>query len=262
MAANLLVSYGPTEAQVGHLSLPAGTGRVPVVCLLHGGFWRAPYGPEQMTRVAGSLQLHGFAVWNLGYRRVGDAGGGWPGTRDDVCAGMARLVRLAAENERLDLRRVAVVGHSAGGHLAFLAAAARESVVPAVVIGLAPVLDLEAARDKDLGRGAVAGLMGAEADSHAALAAASPRTMLPLQIPQVLIHGTEDEHVPIDLSRAYARAAAAAGDDIVLYELEGTGHMDFLDPAGGAHACLIDCLDRTLASPASAGTVSRAAMSR
>src|SRR5688572_18692450 len=114
-------NYGRDDQQAGDLSLP-GAARPPVVCLLHGGFWRMPHGRAELAPIARDLCTRGFAVWNLEYRRVGAPGGGWPGTLQDVGAGIDHLATLAADGIGLDLDRVAVVGHSAGGQLALWSA--------------------------------------------------------------------------------------------------------------------------------------------
>jgi acetyl esterase/lipase len=117
------------------------------VCLLHGGFWRMPYGRDEMDAIARDLAARGFAVWNLEYRRVGAPGGGWPGTLDDVGAGIDHLATLVGEGVNLDLERVAVVGHSAGGQLALWSASrASPRVRVAAAAGLAPVADLDRRR--------------------------------------------------------------------------------------------------------------------
>ncbi|MCM2316459.1 MAG: alpha/beta hydrolase, partial [Thermoanaerobaculia bacterium] len=142
--------YGPHDGQEGDLHIPSRS-RPPVVCLLHGGFWRMPYGRSQFDAVAHDLARRGFAVWNLEYRRLGAPTAGWPGTFDDVLAGIEHLARFAEEGVDLDLDRVAVIGHSAGGHLALWAAARQRAdegsgiarrVRISAVAGLAPVADL------------------------------------------------------------------------------------------------------------------------
>lgn len=248
------IRYGAAPDQEGDLHLPARP-HPPVVCLLHGGFWRMPWARDQMTPLACALVTRGFAVWNLEYRRVGALGGGWPGTLDDALAGIAHLVSLAADGIALDLDRVVVVGHSAGGHLALLAAARlcrrhMAGIRPAGVIGLAPVADLAAAARAGLGAGAVLELLGGTPESvPERYAAASPAARLPLGVEQLILHGNADESVPIVLSRRYARAAAAAGDTVDLVELAEAGHTEFLDPQSGAFAALAAALDRWLRPP-------------
>lgn len=246
MADERVARYGPRDGQEGTLHLP-GVPHAPVVCLLHGGFWRMPYGREQMTEVARDLAQRGFAVWNLEYRRLGAAGGGWPGTFDDVVTGIGHLAAFAADGIALDLRRVAVVGHSAGGHLALWSVTreamrrhGRRTAVQVVgVVGQAPVADLERAHALGLGRGAVAELLGGGPDEYPErYEAGSPRAMLPLGVRQLILHGTRDEAIPVGHSRAYCEAAFDAGDRVELTELPGAGHMDFLDPASEAHDAL------------------------
>jgi len=87
------ISYGDSNDQQADLHLPDAAGP-PVVCLLHGGFWRMPHGRDQMDAVAGNLVARGFAVWNIEYRRLGASGGGWPGTLDDVRAGIDHLAKV------------------------------------------------------------------------------------------------------------------------------------------------------------------------
>jgi acetyl esterase/lipase len=239
--------YGPHDGQEGDLHLPVEK-RPPVVCLLHGGFWRMPHGRSQFDAVARDLARRGFAVWNLGYRRVGTPTAGWPGTFDDVTAGVEHLARFVDDGVELDLDRVAMVGHSAGGQLALWAAArqrASESAATArritisAVAGLAPVADLVEAHALALGNGAVAALLGGTPDELPdRYQAASPLLMLPLSVPQLVIHAASDDIVPVAISRSYARAARDAGDRIEYVEPREGGHMDFLDPASVAHETL------------------------
>ncbi|HEX3272728.1 MAG TPA: prolyl oligopeptidase family serine peptidase, partial [Ktedonobacterales bacterium] len=60
--------------------------------------------------------------------------------------------------------------------------------------------------------------------------AASPAALLPLGVPQLLIHGTADDSVPFELSEMYVEAASAAGDEATLLALPGTGHFEVIDP--------------------------------
>lgn len=106
--------YGPHPSQVGELFLPMKEGPHPVAVVLHGGYWRSRYDRSLMTELCLDLAAHGWAAWNLEYRRVG-GGGGWPTTFEDVATGVDALAELEAQ---LDLEQIVSVGHSAGGHLA------------------------------------------------------------------------------------------------------------------------------------------------
>ena len=239
------IRHGPSAGQEADLHLPSKLGP-PVVCLLHGGFWRMPYGRDQMAAVADDLASRGLAVWNLEYRRLGAPQAGWPGTMDDVAAGIDHLAHVAAEGVDLDLDRVTVVGHSAGGHLALWVAGRnryRGDLSPRVRVlagvGLAPVADLTQAYESKVGGDVVEELLGGTPSQQPErYQAASPIAMLPLRARQLVLHGTADDVVPIDLSRRYVRAAQAAGDTVELIELPGIGHMEYLDPSSEAHATL------------------------
>ncbi len=238
--------YGTEFLQFGELYLPDGPGPHPVAILLHGGFWRAAYGLALMTDLAKDLAQHGIAAWNIEYRRVGDPGGGWPGTLQDV-AQATDFLHTQAANYALDLQRVVPVGHSAGGHLALWLAARLQSTHDAPlavnnsplsligVISLAGTTDLEHVWYLNLGGGAVAKFLGGgPEDVPERYALASPAVHLPLGIPQVLIHGARDNIVPLEVSQAYVKKALEAGDQVTLIELPEVEHFSFLDPASTA----------------------------
>ncbi len=163
------ITYGEQPQQFADLYLPADEATPPVVVLIHGGFWRAQYGLDLMVPLAENLAADGYAVWNIEYRRVGQPGGGWPGTLDDVAAAVDHLTAVTPEHP-LDLDRVAIVGHSAGGHLALWAAGrpaiaagdpgADPSVVPVIGIGQGPVVGLSKAAERLLGSGAAIDFLG------------------------------------------------------------------------------------------------------
>lgn len=244
----LRIAYGKGPQQFGELlvpppslALPRMLPPFPVAIVIHGGFWKKAYGLDLMTPLSLALAARGVAAWNIEYRRVGDEGGGWPGTFLDVAAAADHVGSLAKEH-RLDLSRVVSVGHSAGGHLALWAAARRRihegeplfSDRPlrlSGVVSLAGVPDLARAAHEGLGGGAAAALMGGSpAAVPARYAAASPAALLPLHVKQILVHGSEDAIVPLLLSQDYAFAAKAKGDDVRLVTLPG-GHFDVIDPA-------------------------------
>jgi acetyl esterase/lipase len=248
---DLAIRYGSEADQVADLRLPAdpstGRGPAPLVILLHGGFWRAAYDRAHAGPLAAALAAEGFAVCTPEYRRVGQAGGGWPGTFDDVAAAVDILPGLAApaSGGRADPGRPILAGHSAGGHLALWAASrhllpsgARWSV-PALscrgVVALAAVSDLVSAYHLGLGRGAVAALLGGGPDAEASrYALANPVGLLPTGTRVRLVHGSADDIVPCEMSVDYASRAQEAGDDATCEALSGMGHFEVIDPLSDA----------------------------
>ncbi len=264
------LAYGPEYLQFGELYLPERAGPHPVIPLIHGGYWRARYDLTLMHGLAEDLARRGYAAWNIEYRRVGDTGGGWPGTFHDVARSVDYL-RVLAPHYQLDLQRVVPIGHSAGGHLAFWLAArprieadspvAGSSIAPregeqpiplplAGAISLAGVLNLETAWRLHLSNDAVVELLEETfPEAPERYAAASPAAMLPLGVPQVLIHGTRDMAVPIEISRDYATKAQSLGDPVTYLELEGIDHFDVIDPRSTAWEKTVDALEALLREP-------------
>ncbi len=231
--------YGRHRSQVAELFLPAGAGPHPVAVLIHGGCWRARYDRHLMDPLAADLVAHGWAAWNVEYRRVGlRAGGGWPATFDDVAAAIDLLADVEAP---LDLGRVTAVGHSAGGHLALWAAGRSDARVPlSAAVGQAAVSDLDRAAAAGVCGGMVERLLGgAPARVPDRYREASPARRLPLDVPVLLVHGGRDDVVPVDMSR---RFAAAAGCELV--ELEADGHFEHLEPGSRAWATVVEWLER------------------
>ena len=241
------LAYGPGPGQEGDLWLPASGGPHPVVLLLHGGFWYHAWERDLMDGLALDLARRGVAAWNVEYRRVG-AGGGWPAPADDADRATEHLLALAPVYD-LDVSRLAVVGHSAGAQLAlWLAARGRRAEVrPALVVGLATIGDLAAARDDRIGGGSVARLLdGADAGAEGALADASPIARLPIGVAQILAHAADDDVVPPSQTDCYAAAAVEAGDDVTVLRLPSGGHFDLIDPATAAWATVASALMRRI----------------
>ncbi len=227
--ADARIAYGKAPQQFGDLRLAPGGGSQPVAIVIHGGYWRAAYSLEHIGHVCAALSKAGVATWNLEYRRIGDPGGGWPGTGEDVVAG-AEYLKVLAGRYPLDLTRVVAIGHSAGGHLA-LWLAAQHRISLRGVVALAAVSDLRRGWELRLSNGAVGELLGGSPqDVPERYRQASPIELLPIHLRQRLIHGTADDVVPVEFSRRYQAAAAAAGDDAKLVELAGTGHFELIDP--------------------------------
>lgn len=245
------IAYGEHPDQVGNLHLPVGTGPWPVAILIHGGFWRWGWDRTLMTRLAHDLAGRGFAAWNIEYRRIGQDGGGWPGTLEDVAAATDAVASL----DDVDVSRVVTIGHSAGGHLALWLAArhrlpagapgASPGVRPRAAVSQAGVVDLAAGAADRLGDGACIALLGGTpAEVPERYAVASPAALLPLGVRQLLVHGGRDDVVPPAQSRAYAQAAAAAGDEVELVELPDADHSDVIELEHPAWAQVVERLPR------------------
>lgn len=237
------LKYGVGGLNFGDLWLPISQtpGPLPIAVVVHGGFWFNAYDLGLMTPVSNALADAGIAAWNIEYRRIGDHGGGWPGTLLDTALATEYVAVMASEYN-LDLKRVITLGHSAGGHLAFWIAA--RSKIPQgdilytgmplklrAAISLAGVVDLRRGSEMKLGGGAVDKLMGeSAAESIVRFATSSPAELLPLGVKQILVHGTLDDRVPYQLSAAYQTTAVARGDDARLVTLHDSGHFEAIDP--------------------------------
>ncbi|MFI2617438.1 alpha/beta hydrolase family protein [Streptomyces sp. NPDC018584] len=253
-------AYGAHPDQVVDFYAPRGdTARpAPLVVVLHGGAWRAPYDRRHVTPFADFLARRGFAVANVEYRRgssipaqggKGPVAGRWPETFDDVAAAFDALPALVRKAlPAADVRRTVVTGHSAGGHLALWAAA--RHLLPADapwrterpaplrgVVALAPIADLKVAEALEVCGGASAQLLGGEGRFEERLPYADPAALLPTGIATTVVQGREDIVVPQPVAEAYADAAAKAGEVVGLTLLEAVGHFPLIDPA--ADACAV-----------------------
>lgn len=226
--ADARISYGEDPLQFAELRVPAGKGPHPAAIVIHGGYWRAAYDLTHAGHMCAALTKAGVATWSLEYRRIGNPGGGWPGTGADVVRGADHLAKIAAAHQ-LDLRRTAAIGHSAGGHLVLWLASQRKNLRG--VVSLAGVSDLRRAFELHLSNTVVADFLGGSPEQvPERYREASPIEHLPLGVPQRLLHGTADDVVPFEISRRYQAAAAAKGDDARLIPLAGAGHFELIDP--------------------------------
>ncbi|MCI2423382.1 alpha/beta fold hydrolase [Saccharopolyspora sp. K220] len=279
------IAYGPEPAQVGELYLPEGGGPFPVVVLTHGGYWTAMWDRRQVTDAVDDLVARGYAVWNIEYRRVGEPGGGWPGTFLDIAAAVDAVDGL---DPALDTSRVVIVGHSAGGHLTTWAAhrgvlppeapGANPRIVPLGIVSLAGALDLKTADatgfgvvladpnaepPKDapeparpeawpavadaVGQGIVNLLLGGHfADHPERYSWASPLELANAGVPVLAVHGTADEAVPAEWSRRYTEKTNAEGGTARYVEVEGGTHFDVVHPTHPIWPTVTDWIQQKL----------------
>jgi acetyl esterase/lipase len=249
------ISYGTNELQFGELRLPKRTGLHPVVVLLHGGCWKAQLAGldpratslDLLRPIAVALIDAGFATWNVEYRRVGNDGGGWPGTFHDV-GEATDFLRTFSERHSLDLKRVIVAGHSAGGHLAFWVGARpnlpasnplyrKDPLKVKAVMNLDGPIDLKAAApftERFCGFRAITEFMGGSPEELAPqYAAASASSFLPLGVRQEIVAGSLIAGIREQITE-YAQQAKSKGDVVTLTSLENAGHFGFLSPKSEA----------------------------
>jgi acetyl esterase/lipase len=214
------------------------------VIVIHGGCWLAEYDLGYMSGFADALTAAGVATWSIEYRRVGDAGGGWPGTFQDVADAADSLLEIAFEYN-LDMDRVAAVGHSAGGHLALWLAGRKwldgddplRGEAPLAlngVVALAGIPDLEAYAAPEGCGSAVSGLLGGDpSEVPDRLRRASPIAMVPFGVTQTLVIGEFDSIVPESQAESFADAARQIGDSVTVTTVLGAGHFELVDPSHG-----------------------------
>ncbi|MBI5764399.1 MAG: alpha/beta hydrolase [Planctomycetes bacterium] len=239
------IAYGDGPQQFGELRIPEGKGPHPVVVLIHGGCWLAEVADlTYFSPMAETLTKRGVATWNIEYRRIGNEGGGWPGTFLDVGRATDHL-RVIAKQYALDLDRVVVAGHSAGGHLALWIAArkkldkaselfVKDPLPVAGVVNLSGPGDLATFGSDPkhaCGEDTIRRLLGGgPKDVPSRYRDASPTMLLPLGVPQVCISGLRDQAVPFGHGKAHTEAARKAGDDARFVELPEAGHFEVIAP--------------------------------
>lgn len=236
------ISYGDGEFQFGYLRLPEGSGPHPVIVFMHGGCWLSVFDIRYTGMGEQAFADAGYAVWSLEYRRVGNPGGGWPGTFLDVASGADHLVELAREYP-LDLDRVIAIGHSAGGQLALWLAArgripssselyASEPLPIHGVLALAPAPNLATLHSSGACGPGVDGLMGGSPEARPErYQVGSPMQLMPVGVPQRVIVGALDAQFGSS-GRAYFQAASAAGSSpVTLREAPESGHFEMVVPS-------------------------------
>ena len=243
--------YGAGPSRFADLYLPPkGVRPLRTVVFFHGGCWRSEYGLDPVGGFCRALaDATGLAVLSVEYRRVGEDGGGWPGTFLDAGAALDFVDELATK-AALSRERVTVSGHSAGAHLALWLAAraglppsdplrSPVRVRPSRVVALAPLADLLDVPGTPCG-GALDGLLGPLSLRDLRVRSASPAARLPLGVTQVLVAGTRDRIAPIASVKRYAGKAFGAGDRVTLVEIPSAGHFELVTPGSPAWPSVVE----------------------
>ena len=239
-APSYVLRYGQVDSQRIEVRRPVGRGPFPAAILIHGGCWSTRYpGMSYMAPLAEALRARGIATFNISYRRVGEPGGGWPGTFRDVGSAVD-AVRDVAGRYDVDPNRIIVVGHSAGALLSLWTATRKtlgrssdlyvqNPVSPAAVVaidGPASLSEFIGTDAEICGFPAIVPLMGGTPQQvPQRYRDASPQDHLPLGIPQYIVRGGIKQ--PVDRYLALARAA---GDRVTFAEPARATHFDVLMP--------------------------------
>jgi acetyl esterase/lipase len=253
LVALVLQSVAAAAGEPEVMNASDALGPHPVVVLVHGGCWLAEYDLGHVASLAAALTEAGVATWSVEYRRVGNDGGGWPGTFLDLAAAADHLRQLA-DDYSIDLGRTVAVGHSAGGHLA-LWLAARHRLSPgdplrgpsplplAGVVALAGIPDLAAyAAPTGCGAAVPELLGGVPEEVPERLRRASPIELLPLGTSQILVVGEVDSIVPAEQAESYAAAARQAGERVELRDVPAAGHFELITPGSVAWPTVRDAV--------------------
>jgi acetyl esterase/lipase len=244
--ADARIAYGSDAQQFGDVRLPKSQGSVPIVMNIHGGYWRAKYDLAHAGHLCAALTARGVATWNIEYRRVGNPGGGWPGTFEDIRNAYRFLPQLASRY-KLDAGKTLVIGHSAGGQLALCLAAHEPSLKN--VVSLAGVVDLQQAWELHLSNNAVVDFLGGtpkEVPDH--YREADPMELsVARSTTQWLIHGAADDVVPSYFSRNYAEQKKRKGEGVHYLEISTAGHFELIDPHSTAWPKVADTVLHLLA---------------
>jgi len=253
-APDEVIAYGSEPRQFGELRMPAGEGLFGVAVIVHGGCWLSDYDQRYMGALAEVFTDLGWATWTIGYRRVGEPGGGWPNTFLDAAAAIDFLPDLA-ERHPLDADRVITVGHSAGGQLA-LWLAARPKLAESSelfspdphpvdgVLALAAAADLEYLSEQQTCGDAATRLMGGTPiERPRRYADGSTMQLVPLGVPQILVNGELDETWSVPADRYFA-ATSDAGDPVEKLTMPGAGHFELVIPDSPSWSIVRDAFVR------------------
>jgi acetyl esterase/lipase len=227
-------TYGPHSSQyINYWSAPKKSDSVADIIFIHGGCWLKDYDITHTNPASEALSSAGFNVWSIEYRRLGQESGDWPASLNDVKTAIAFI------GEKLNGRPIAVMGHSAGGHLALLATANDTPASPNIeaVIGLAAITDMVSYTQTDgsCNRAAL-NLMKTAYGNASDYQKASPRTQK-LHDNTWLIQGDADPIVPLSQTHNI---------DVETEILEGAGHFDLIHPHSSAWKAIIKRLNNEL----------------
>lgn len=251
--------YGSSPLEFGDLRLPTTKGAYPVAIIIHGGCWlNKVAGVDYMNALSDALRDSGIATWNIEYNGVDSPEGGWPGTFNDV-ANAADFLRTIKTHYHLDLNRVVVIGHSAGGQLALWLAARHKIQQNSPLYTINPlningVIILGGVPDIKTYRSQCLKICGYDPMIKLAPRAniyqqVMPSALLPLNVPQIFIYGTDDRVVPARYSLDYIRSALKKGDKVKLILVRNAAHHEYNVPMSVVWPKLLNSVNLLIKQP-------------
>jgi len=228
------MAYGDDPLQHGLVWLSKTTTHKPLIILIHGGCWLNAFGVDHVYPMATALSQTGHPVWALEYRRTGDAGGGWPGSFDDIKQALQNGHLLSQYG--IQTNQPILMGHSAGGHLALLAASDFPEDYFSQVIGLAAITDISryALGDNSCQQATSVFMGGPPHEQSSAYQAAN---LIGRKLPDnvILMQGEADRIVPVIQSQLY---------DTPRMLVKQAGHFDWIHPGSPAFKTLLEVINK------------------
>ena len=224
------VSFGTTPDQVADIWHGLHGARLPLVVMVHGGFWKPQYDRTHTQVMASALADTGWTVLTPEYRRI-------PGNPDatfqDITTALQTLPAIVQQHNG----QVVLMGHSAGGHLVLWAAATLALPALQGVVALAPAANLRLAHGLGLGDGAVQRFLGADPQERPD---ADPMQLPAPAVAVTIVQGDDDQVVPPVVPQSYRDAFPQTR----LVGLPGAGHFALIDPAQPAWRVVVDELQK------------------
>jgi len=240
------IAYGDDSLQFAELWLPKNgllknglpknglpknkQAKKPLVVFIHGGCWLNAFNIKHIYPASNALAQAGYPVWSVEYRRTGDKGGAWPGSYNDIIAAIEKAKQQFEQD-------IVLMGHSAGGHLAVLAAkhfAKNNDKQIKQVIGLAAISDIERySTGTNSCQTATPSFMGGDYDKQATQYDLANPMKQGFHLNTVLIHGDQDNIVPL---------AQSIDTEQAVKVIKGAGHFDMIHPNSRAWQAIINTL--------------------
>ncbi|WP_420935813.1 alpha/beta hydrolase family protein [Alteromonas sp. A081] len=203
------------------------------IIFIHGGCWLNAYDATHGAGFYSALADKGIDTYAVEYRRTGDIGGGWPGSFHDIKAAINSITGALSEAD--DGKNVYIVGHSAGGHLALLAAASQLTIPNNVnikaVIGLAAITNItQYANGTNSCQTATPEFMDGKPEERIEAYKQATPNLARITTSVILMQGDTDSIVP---------ALHSVSEYAETISIPNGGHFDWLHPKSDSYQALV-----------------------